>query len=431
MDPDFGFPILSVNLLNHIGNTVRVSGWVQRVRRLGALTFVVVRDPAGLLQVAMDRTDERQDLTPESVVVIRGQVVKEPRAPGGVELRHPDIEVVSLVEDVVPINLYTPALAPHLNSLLDWRPLSLRHPSQRLIFRIQAALAQGFRESLREKDFVEVHTPKLIAAASEGGADVFPVKYFEKTAYLAQSPQLYKQMMVGVFGRVFEVGPVFRAEPHATSRHLSEYVSLDAEMGFIDNHRTVMGVLRHVLDVMLTVAAHHDGENSIEWPMVPDPIPSLHFSQALQLISKAWGEDLGKEPDLSPACERWLGEWAKARFGSDFLFVEGYPTSTRPFYTARDPEQPLYSNSFDLLFRGQEIVTGGQRLHRYPDYVAALAERGMSAQGLEGYLRAFQFGMPAHGGFAIGLERLTARLLGLSNIREASLFPRDRTRLTP
>lgn len=424
-------PLLSSQLPLHIGEIVIVAGWVHRVRQIGALTFLILRDGAGLMQVVFATASIKMALTAETVVEVEGRAVEEERAPGGIEIHDPSIGVLSCTDETPPVYLGAPELDSGLEQRLRYAPISLRHPAVRSVFRVQAALVSGFRRQLDAAQFIEVHTPKLIATASESGANVFPVSYFGRTAYLAQSPQLYKQMMVGVFGRVFEVGPVFRAEPHATGRHLSEYVSLDAEMGFIADHRTVMALLRDVLSGMLDAARGADPVHGPSFPEVPREIPSIHFAEALELVSEGLKTDLRGEPDLAPAHEAWLGSWAQRTFGSEFLFVEGYPTSKRPFYTHPDPARPDYTLSFDLLFRGQEIVTGGQRLHRYVDYVEALQRRGLSAEGLEGYLMAFRWGMPPHGGFAIGLERLTARLLNLKNIREASLFPRDQDRLVP
>jgi nondiscriminating aspartyl-tRNA synthetase len=284
-------------------------------------------------------------------------------------------------------------------------------------------------------DFVEIQTPKIVASATESGANVFAIDYFGTPAYLAQSPQLYKQIMVGVFERVFEVGPVFRAEPHDTPRHLNEYVSLDVELGFIRDHTTVMDVVTRVVGGMVA-ALHADAAEAVALlgvalPEVPARIPAMHFAKAQELILKETGEDVRGEPDLAPAHERWLGDWAHKVHGSDFLFVVGYPMAKRPFYTHPEPERPEFSNSFDLLFRGLELVTGGQRLHRYQDYLAALQGRGLDPAPLSGYLEAFKYGLPPHGGFAIGLERWVAQLVGAANIRETTLFPRDLHRLTP
>ncbi len=420
---------LSVQLPALKSGPVSVAGWIHRVRRIGGLTFVVIRDGLGLMQVRHSDADAPLPrLEPEMAVRVSGVLVQESRAPDGVEIREPAFDVLSEPESPLPFHLGAPTLEAGLDLRLNHRTASLRHPSIRQVFQIEAALAEGFRSGLAARHFTEVWTPKLLGCASESGANVFSVQYFDREAFLAQSPQFYKQMLVGVFGRVYEIGPVFRAEPHDTVRHLSQYTSMDVEMGFIDDHHTVMAVLRDVMDVMLQTARP---ESALDWPKVPDAIPVVHFADALEMVSEGLGEDVRHEPDLAPAHEQWLGAWAKSQYGSDFLFVEGYPMQKRPFYTAPDPARALYSNSFDLLFRGQEIVTGGQRLHRYQDYLEALQERGMSTAGLEGYLEAFRLGMPPHGGFAIGLERLASRLMGLANIRDAALFPRDLKRLEP
>ncbi len=302
-------------------------------------------------------------------------------------------------------------------------------------FELAAASVAGFRDALDGLGFTEVHTPKIVESATESGANVFGIDYFGRPAYLAQSPQFYKQALVGVFERVYEVGPVFRAEPHDTARHLAQYTSLDAELGFISGQREVMAVLREAVAGMAAGvgqrASAAAGLLEVTPPEVPDPIPDIHFADAQELIAAQAGWDPRGEPDLSPADERWLGEWAQREFGSEFLFVTGYPMAKRPFYTDPDRERPGYSNSFDLLFRGLELVTGGQRLHRYADYLEALAQRGADPAAYASYLQVFAHGMPPHGGFAIGLERWVARLTGAANVRQVTLFPRDLHRLSP
>jgi nondiscriminating aspartyl-tRNA synthetase len=293
----------------------------------------------------------------------------------------------------------------------------------------------GFRAALGAAGFTEVHTPKIVASATESGATTFGLDYFGQRAYLAQSPQFYKQALVGVFERVFETGPVFRAEPHDTARHLAQYTSLDAEFGFIRDHQDVMAVLREVFAGMAgAVREHAAGPAALagaEVPVVPNPIPQVSFPDAQELIAKHAGWDPRGEPDLSPADERWLSDWGLREHGSEFLFVTGYPMVKRPFYTHPEAGRPEFSNSFDLLFRGLELVTGGQRLHQYADYLAALDARGESPKPYQGYLDAFRYGMPPHGGFAIGLERFLARLTGATNVREVTLFPRDLNRVSP
>jgi nondiscriminating aspartyl-tRNA synthetase len=349
------------------------------------------------------------------------------------EVVDPAIEALTDPAEAPPFDLYRPELTAALPTILDRAPVALRHPRLRAVFQLSAAAVAGYRRTLDALDFTEIHTPKLVGTATESGANVFVLDYFGRPAYLAQSPQFYKQMMVGVFERVYEVGPVFRAEPHDTVRHLAQYTSLDAELGFVADHADVMAVLRDVVAGMVTEIGSRAGAAlstvDVKLPEVPARVPAVHFAEALDLVGRALGEDLSGEPDLAPAHERWLGEWAVREYGSELLFVTGYPMAKRPFYTHPEPGRPAYSNSFDLLFRGLEVVTGGQRLHRYGDYLAALA--GQDVAPYEPYLQAFRHGMPPHGGFALGLERFVARLVGAANVRQATLFPRDLHRLAP
>ncbi len=427
----------------HAGTRVRLAGWLHRVRTLSNVSFLILRDGYGTAQIVVEEPElaaRIAALTPETVLQIEALVVAEPQAPGGYELRAPQIEVVSESAEPPPFDMFRPMLKAQLPTILDYAPLSLRHPRQRALWRLADASMSGFRSTLRGQGFTEIQTPKIVESATEGGANVFKLDYFGRPAYLAQSPQFYKQIMVGVFERVFEVGPVFRAEPHDTPRHLNEYVSLDVELGFIENHTTVMAVLANALRGMLAAIQSEAPEalallggkgTPLQLPEIPAQIPVVHFTEALEIVLRETGEDARGEPDLAPAHERALGEWARREHGSAFLFVWGYPMVKRPFYTHPDPERPAYSNSFDLLFRGLELVTGGQRLHRYEDYLAALAARGLSAEPFAGYLQAFKYGMPPHGGFAIGLERWVARLVEVPNVRETALFPRDINRLGP
>ncbi|WP_173531029.1 aspartate--tRNA(Asn) ligase [Nonomuraea antri] len=413
--------VMSAELAEHAGQRVTIAGWVHRRRQLKSVSFLVVRDRTGLAQVVAGGDLPAE----ESVVHVTGTVTRNPQAPGGVELTEPLVEVVSEPVEPPPFDLYRPVVPATLPTVLDHAPVALRHPLLRAPLEISAASVAGFRDTLAGLGFTEIHTPKIVASATESGANVFGIDYFGRRAYLAQSPQFYKQAMVGVFERVFEVGPVFRAEPHDTVRHLAQYTSLDAELGFIADHEEVMAVLREVLAGMLESVRHRAAGAvaalGARLPEVPAEIPAVHFTEAQRLT----GED---EPDLSPAQERWLSDWALREHGSEFLFVTGYPMAKRPFYTHPDPARPGYSNGFDLLFRGLELVTGGQRLHRYDDYVRALDG---DLAPYEGYLRAFRHGMPPHGGFALGLERWTARLTGAANIRQTTAFPRDLHRLSP
>ncbi|OXM57788.1 aspartate--tRNA(Asn) ligase [Amycolatopsis thailandensis] len=413
--------VLVADLPRHVGGHVRVAGWVHRRRRLKSVTFLVIRDRTGLAQVVLTEPGGPPE---ETVVEVEGLVTVNPQAPGGLELTGPSVGLLSEPAEPPPFDLYRPTVQATLPTVLDNAAVALRHPRLKEAFTVAAASVAGFRSALDGLGFTETQTPKIVSSATESGANVFGIDYFGKRAFLAQSPQFYKQALTGVFERVYEIGPVFRAEPHDTARHLAQYTSLDAELGFIDDHHDVMAVLREAIAGM--AAAVPSAE-----VVVPEEIPEIHFAAAQELIARLSGEDPRGEPDLAPAHERLLSDWARREHGSEFLFVTGYPMAKRPFYTHPDPERPEYSNSFDLLFRGLELVTGGQRLHRHADYVAALAARGESAEPYRDYLAVFAHGMPPHGGFALGLERWTARLLGLPNVRQATLFPRDLHRLTP
>ncbi len=429
--------IWSTQLGSYVGERVHLAGWVHRLRQLSNVSFLILRDGKGLAQIVVEDAtlaDQLAGLVAETVVSVEGLAVAESQAPGGVEIHQPTINIISPASEPPPFDLFRPSIKAQLPTILDHAPIALRHPRHRALFQLAAVSMAGFRATLQEMDFVEIQTPKIVESATEGGANVFAIDYFGSTAYLAQSPQFYKQVMVGVFERVFEVGPVFRAEPHDTPRHLNEYVSLDVELGFIKDHTTVMDVLQQVLRGMLNAIREQATAADLlklSIPRMPASIPLIHFTDALDLIYKQTGEDARGEPDLAPAHERHLGEWAQREYGSDFLFVWGYPLVKRPFYTHPDPQRSAYSNSFDLLFRGLELVTGGQRLHRYETYLEALAARGLNPAPFAGYLQAFKHGMPPHGGFAIGLERWVARLVEVANIRETTLFPRDINRLSP
>jgi nondiscriminating aspartyl-tRNA synthetase len=432
--------VLAADLPAHVGEQVRIAGWLHRRRELKSVTFLIIRDRSGLAQAVLSPHIERSGsphpgLPEETVVEVTGTVVANDQAPGGVELAWPAVAPLSGPAAPPPFDMYRPAVTAGLPVILDHAPTTLRHPVLRAGFEVAAASVAGFRAALDGLGFTEVHTPKIVESATESGADVFGLDYFGRPAYLAQSPQFYKQALVGVFERVFEVGPAFRAEPHDTARHLAEYTSLDAEFGFIADHHDVMAVLRDAIAGMAAGAVSRAGGAlellGLKPPVVPEQIPEIHFADAQELIASRAGWDPRGEPDLSPEDERWLGEWAMREHGSEFLFVTGYPMVKRPFYTHPEPGRPGYSNSFDLIFRGLELVTGGQRLHRHADYLAALAERGQDPRPYAGYLQVFEHGMPPHGGFAIGLERWTARLTGAANVRQVTLFPRDRHRLSP
>jgi len=420
---------------HHIGERIKLAGWLHTLRKLGRLNFLVVRDGFGAFQAVLDDVSALAGCQVESVIEVEGTVVTEPQAPNGTELHDCVVRVLVPVTEAPPLVINKRELKANLDVFLDHATIGLRHPTRRALFHVQAGLMAAFRTYLTSQGFTEIQTPKLVGSATESGANVFAVDYFERQAYLAQSPQFYKQMMVGVFERVFEVGPVFRAEPHATVRHLNEYVSLDVEMGFIRDHHDVMALLNNLIASMLDhVKQQHAADLSLVGPKMPDVpahIPEMDFREAQALIAQSAGWDPRGEPDLAPADEKWLGDYARDKMGSDFLFVTGYPTEKRPFYTMPASHDPTVTNGFDLLFRGTELVTGGQRIHLYAQLVEAARAKGIAPESIAGYLEAFRYGMPPHGGFAIGLERFVMLMMGLGNLREASLFPRDIHRLTP
>ncbi|HET7431998.1 MAG TPA: aspartate--tRNA(Asn) ligase [Nocardioides sp.] len=410
------------------GGPVRLQGWVHRRRELATVTFLVVRDRSGLAQVVLPAGT---DLPPEETPVqVTGTATANTQAPGGVEVTDATVTALGEPAETPAVELWRPTLDTGLPTLLDHAATTWRHPLQRAKWELAAASLRGFRDTLDAQGFTEVQSPKLVEQATESGANVFEVDYFGRPAYLAQSPQFYKQQLVGIFERVYEVGPVFRAEPHDTVRHLAEYVSLDVELGFVEDHHEVMACLRDVVAGMVEAVRVRAGDAverlGIELPVVPTEIPTIHFREALAIAGAP-----ADEPDLNPAHERALGEWGRAEHGSDFVLVEGYPTANRAFYSHPDPADPHWSRSFDLIFRGIELVSGAQRLHRYADYVRTLEERGYPYAPYASYVEAFRRGIPPHGGFAIGLERWVGRLVEAQNIREVTLFPRDLHRLAP
>jgi nondiscriminating aspartyl-tRNA synthetase len=433
-----GTRVYTADLKAHVGEIVQIKGWLHRLRAMGGVNFLLLRDRTSLAQAVLSEKDLEplNGLLAETVLTITGRVVATEQAPGGYELHEATLEVISPVREATPFALYKDKVRASIPVFLDHAVIGQRALQRRAVLRLQAGVMAGFRAALSQQEFTEIQTPKLVASATESGANVFPVEYFGRTAYLAQSPQFYKQIMVGVFERVFEVGPVFRAEPHATSRHLNEYVSLDVEMGFIKDHFDLMALLTEVVRGILGhLSANYGPELAlleVNMPALPEKIPHIFFPKAQQMLHDDFGvKDALGEPDLAPEHERILGRWAKENFQSDFLFVTGYPMVKRPFYTHPNTADPRYSNSFDLLFRGLELVTGGQRLHLYDDYLAAAQRFKYALEPFQHYLEAFKFGMPPHGGFAIGMERFVTQLLELDNVRMASLFPRDIHRLTP
>lgn len=429
---------LTTEINKNIGKEVTLSGWIHKLRKLGGISFIVLRDRNGLAQAVIDGTKENEkltELTTESVVKITGKVVKEERAPHGAELHDCKIEVISPVKEDIPFSINKKELNVNLDTLLDNRPLTLRNPKQQAIFRVQGEILRAFRTFFEDHDFTEINTPKIVCSGAEtGGAEMFEVKYFKKKALLAQSPQLYKQIMAGVYERVFETAYVYRAEPHATSRHINEYMSLDMEMGFIDSWMDLIDIHQDLFKYMIEYLEKNSKEDfEMLGATIPKyvKIPVMKLTEVQAILEKEYGEKCLGEPDLEPKHERQICEHTTKKYGSELVFITHYPSKKRPFYTMDDPESPKETLSFDLLFRGLEVTTGGQRLHLYEDYLKKMKDRGMAEEGFEDYLSIFKYGMPPHGGFCHGLERLTARFLELDNVREASLFPRDINRLRP
>lgn len=429
---------LARDVKRSVGERVLIKGWAHTLRELGKLTFIVVRDRSGTVQAKLRGDDPRPGgLAEEAAVKIVGKVVEDDRAPEGVEVDIEELEVLSSPVEDLPIQVNRPRemIATRLDTMLAHRTLSLRQPEVGAIFRVKAELIWAFREYLKREGFLEVQTPKIVAAGTEGGTALFPVRYFEKKAYLAQSPQFYKQMLVGAgFERVCEVGPVYRAEEHNTKRHLNEYISLDYEMGFIDDFREIMeleGQLLRVVFGHVREACPRELElYGAEVPRIPEQIPRLTLAEAQGILQQRYD----KAPvggDLDPEGEELLCQYASEELGSDVVFVTHYPRDGRPMYTMPSEEDPTLTNSFDLLYKGLEITTGGQRIHDYHMLVDSIRSRDLNPADFDFYLEVFKYGMPIHGGLAIGAERLTAQLLNLSNVREASFFPRDRTRIVP
>lgn len=421
---------LTVDLAARAGQHARIEGWVHNIRRLGGLTFLTIRDRTGLAQAVWEGTGQ-DDLARESVVQVDGIVREEPRAPGGVEVRAEEIEVLARPEVALAIDISKGEVRARLDTLLDHRGLSLRHPQQRAVVKIAGDLSFAFQAFLQGEGFVAIHTPKIVGTATEGGANLFSVDYLGRPARLAQSPQLYKQIMVGVFERVYEVGPVYRAEPHDTTQHLNEYWSLDVEIGFIRGESELMDLEERLLRAMIGYVSEVSGRDletlGVRLPEI-GRAPRWSFAEAREMLA-ARGKAVEEDGDLDREAERALCDVAAAETGAPMAFVYGFPQAVRPFYAM--PEGDRHTRSFDLLLDGWEVTTGGQRIHDPALLEERLRAKGLDPSAFEAYIETFRLGMPPHGGFAIGLERLTARLLGLANVREASLFPRDSTRLTP
>lgn len=419
------------------GTTIILEGAVHSIRDMGEIAFVILRKSEGLIQTVWEegKTDmELSEIREGDYIHVTGQIKDEERAPHGKEVRLSTIRHLSHVSCPLPLPIDKWKLNTSLEAKLDRRSLSLRNIRERARFRIQEGIVRGFRDFLYEQGFTEIHTPKIGAKSAEGGANMFRLSYFHRPAVLQQSPQLYKQMMVGVFDRVFETGPVFRAEKHNTRRHLNEYTSLDFEMGYIHSFLDICametGFLQYTMNLL---EKEYNKELKLLNITLPDveKIPYVRFDEAKRLVSEKYNRKIRNPFDLEPEEEELIGKYFKEEYNADFVFVTHYPSKKRPFYAMDDPEDTRYTLSFDLLYHGLEITTGGQRIHDLSMLEEKIQEKGMTEEGLEQYLDAFRFGMPPHGGLGIGLERLTMQLLGEDNVREACLFPRDMSRLEP
>ena len=419
------------------GKTVKVNGAVHTIRDMGEVAFVVLRKREGLLQCVFEEGKTKfdlKDLKEAATVEVEGAVKSEDRAPNGFEIRLDSIRVLSEPAAPMPLAISKWKLNTSLEANLNNRSIALRNIRERAKFKIQEGVVRGFRDFLYSEGFTEIHTPKIGAKGAEGGANIFKLEYFHRPAVLAQSPQFYKQMMVGVFDRVFETAPVFRAEKHNTKRHLNEYTSLDFEMGYIDGFEDIMametGFLQYAMELLKKDYARELKVLCVELPDVSQ-IPAVKFADIKEIVAEKYNHKMRNPFDLEPEEEVLIGRYAKEEWGSDFVFVTHYPSKKRPFYAMDDPEDPRYTLSFDLLFRGLEITTGGQRIHDYKMLTDKITARGMTEEGMEQYLDTFKHGMPPHGGLGIGLERLTMQLIGEENVRETCLFPRDMNRLEP
>ena len=419
--------------LENIDKDIEINACIHKVRQMSGFAFIILRTGRYIIQTVYspeECADSIEGLKEGCFVSTKGTVKEFAKAPNGIEIHLKSIKLVSKPDYDYPLKVSQRKLDCSLDINLDLRSVALRNPYERAVFKLQEGIVSGFREFMLDNNFTEIHTPKIVAQGAEGGANIFRLDYFDKEAFLNQSPQFYKQTAVAIFDRVFEIAPVYRAERHATSRHLNEYIGLDFEMGYIDSMYDVMNMetamLRHVVEFL---KENYKQELDIVGANLPEikDIPSVTFLEAMEIL-KGRGKN---KFDLEPEDEVFLCEYAKKEFGSEFIFVTHFPASKRPFYAMNDKEDQRAALSFDLLFRGLEITTGGQRIHDYNEQLAKMQAMGMDPADFASYLDIHKYGMPPHGGLGIGLERLLMKLLDLQNIRQASMFPRDLNRLLP
>lgn len=424
------------SLINHIGETVTIHGMIHRIRAMKGFAFVLLRTKRALVQCVHTYGQTQFPITllkPNMSVTFCGVVAHEPRSKTGCEVHLQSVTILS-EGDAPPVAFNGNELSATLETLLDYRPLTLRNIKERAIFKVQECLARAFRTFLTKENFTEIRSPKLVFSGAEGGANIFELPYFGKTAYLTQSPQFYKQMLVGVYERVFEIAPVFRAEKHDTSRHLNEYTSVDFEMGFINSFEDIMAMecamLKYAFEALQAECAPEIELLGAKIPAIA-AIPAIPFIHAKELIAATYNRPITDENDFEPEEERLLCEIIEKQTGSELVFVTHYRSAKRPFYAMDTPGNPQITESFDLLLRGVEITTGGQRIHSHASQVEKMLARSMDASAFSSFLMAHKCGLPPHGGLGLGLERLTAQLLGFANVRRATLFPRDTHRLEP
>lgn len=428
---------LAIETSKKVNQKVLLKGWVNTRRDHGKIAFIDLRDRSGIVQVV---SEIASDFKPEDIISVEGRVRKRPSemvnprlSTGRVEVEAEKIKVLSKAASL-PFDMGAESLKVSLPTLLDHRALTLRHPKVKAIFKVQEVIVQSFRKTLKRLDFTEIFVPTIVATATEGGAEIFPVEYFDRKVFLAQSPQFYKQILSSVYERVFTIAHAYRAEPSLTSRHLTEYIGLDGEMAFIDDWGEIVEVIEVVVkDIFKAVKKECSQDLKMfgaNIPKVANKIPRIKLREAQEIIYKTTGRDLRKASDLDPQGEREISDWTKKQKESELVFITHYPTKKRPFYTHPDPEDPEFTLSFDLIGRGVEWVTGSQRINDYKKLVDNLKKFGFSPKNFEiPYLQAFKYGMPPEGGFCLGLERITQNILGLKNVREASLFPRDMERV--
>lgn len=424
-------------LSNFVGQTVHIRGSIYKIREMSEFAFVILKSKRKLLQCVYSKAFSLfslSELSENMSIALSGEVAQDVRSHSGFELRMTSFECLSTPTDIPPVVINNKSVTASLETLLDFRPLTLRNHKEQAIFGLQAGICRGVRKFLDHHSFTEIHSPKIVFGGAEGGANIFKLDYFGREAYLTQSPQFYKQIMVGVFERVYEIAPVFRAEKHDTSRHINEYTSIDLEMGFINSFYDLMELESAMISELLQFIQEHYADEidllNVKLPIITD-IPAITFTEAKEMLATAYKRESKDAEDFEPEEEKLICELIKKETGSEFVFITHYRSSKRPFYTLDTQEKPEITESFDLLFRGMEITTGGQRIHDYRQQVSKMKRLGMDTEAFGSYLMAHKCGLPPHGGFGFGLERFTAKLLAFQNVRRATLFPRDMNRLKP